>query len=278
MNNAHARELINNQRFAFGQNWTEYISDISEDQILEAEESLKKYLRLSDLSGYRFLDIGCGSGIFSLAARRLGASVTSFDYDPKSVECAQHLKGLYFQDDNEWQINQGSILDVGFVKSLGKFDIVYSWGVLHHTGAMWSALENALAPLADEAILFISIYNDQGRKSKLWKLVKKEYVRSPSFLKKIYQIIFLIGLWAPATLRDLVLLKPFSTWKSYKKHRGMSPYIDLVDWIGGYPFEVAGPDEIFQFFSSRHLALDQLKTCGGGHGCNEYVFLKKVQR
>ncbi|QWD00755.1 class I SAM-dependent methyltransferase [Polynucleobacter paneuropaeus] len=278
MSNEHERELKKRQRFAFGQNWNQYINDINEDRIFEAELSLRNYLRMENLSGYRFLDIGCGSGIFSLAAKRLGASVVSFDFDPKSVGCAQYLKDHYFPEDNEWQIIQGSILDDEFMNSLGLFDIVYSWGVLHHTGFMWKALENALIPLAANGILFISIYNDQGRKSNLWKIIKKGYVRSPTFLKKIYELFFLVGLWGPATLRDLVCLKPFSTWYGYKKHRGMSPYIDLVDWIGGYPFEVAGPDAIFQFFSARHLKLSQLKTCGGGHGCNEYVFLNNDRK
>lgn len=278
MINNHNYELTTGQRFEFGSNWYGYLGNIDEEKIIEAERSLKKYLRVESLSGYKFLDIGCGSGIFSLAAKRLGACVTSFDYDPKSVECAQYLKNHYFPNNNDWQIHQGSILDADFMSSLGHFDVVYSWGVLHHTGAMWSALENALIPLADEGILYISIYNDQGRKSRLWKFVKRQYVRSPAFLKRIYQLIFLIGLWGPATFRDFVCLSPFSTWSGYKKYRGMSPYVDLVDWIGGYPFEVARPDEIFQFFSSRHLQLTQLKTCGGGHGCNEYVFLNNDSR
>lgn len=275
MKKTHLSELRNKQRFEFGNNWNNYLSNIDETRIIQAELSIKKYLRRDSLFGCRFLDIGCGSGIFSLAAMRLGAQVTSFDYDPKSVECAILLKKHYFPKNDGWQIHQGSILDIDFVKSLGKFDVVYSWGVLHHTGEMWTALSNAIVPLAEDGALFISIYNDQGKKSKLWKLVKRGYVRSPLLIKKIYHLIFLIGLWAPATLRDLVSLRPFSTWKEYKKHRGMSPYIDLIDWIGGYPFEVARPDDIFKFFLSNHLVLDQLKTCGGGHGCNEYVFLNK---
>jgi 2-polyprenyl-6-hydroxyphenyl methylase/3-demethylubiquinone-9 3-methyltransferase len=54
----------------------------------------------------------------------------------------------------------------------------------------------------------------------------------------------------------------------------MSPWRDVVDWVGGYPFEVARPEEIFEFFKSKGLVLGKFKTCGGGHGCNEFVFEK----
>lgn len=278
MSGNHELELLSRKRFGFGQNWYQYLNDVNEIQILEAEKSLKKYLKLDTLSGYSFLDVGCGSGIFSLAARRLGAKVTSFDYDPKSVECAEILKKRFFSsDDADWIISQGSILDFQFISKLGNFDIVYSWGVLHHTGEMWAALKNSLVPLLDGGLLFISIYNDQGRKSFWWRLVKKYYVKSPLLIKKFYELFFLILLWAPSSLRDLIFLRPFSTWNNYSKYRGMSPYIDLVDWIGGYPFEVASPDKIFEYFSNENLNLKHLKTCGGGHGCNEYVFIKNKQ-
>ena len=99
-------------------------------------------LEMDDLTGKTFLDIGSGSGLFSLAARRLGAKVHSFDFDSNSYGCTMELRKRYFDGDGNWKVEQGSALDRNYIESLGKFDIVYSWGVLHHTGAMWTALEN----------------------------------------------------------------------------------------------------------------------------------------
>ncbi len=142
---------------------------------ITAEHSLKEMLDVNDLLGKRFLDMGSGSGLFSLAARRLGAKVQSFDYDPKSVACTKELKKRYYTNDDSWVIEEGSALDEKFLISLGIFDIVYSWGVLHHTGNMIKALNNAMLPVSESGLLFIAIYNDQGISSRAWKKVKKTY-------------------------------------------------------------------------------------------------------
>src|SRR5205807_740046 len=133
--------------------------------IAEAESSLKRMLEVESLAGRSFLDIGSGSGLFSLAARRLGARVRSFDYDPQSVACTRELRRRFYPDDADWQIEEGSVLDEGYVRALGTFDVVYSWGVLHHTGAMWRALAHAALPVAVGGKLFIAIYNDTGTQS-----------------------------------------------------------------------------------------------------------------
>lgn len=141
-NTTHAQELDQGKRFAFGQNWSNFLRTLNEERILEAERSLKQMLVVESLQSKRFIDAGSSSGLFSLAARRLGASVHSFDYDPQSVACTEELKRRFFPDDPEWTVEEGSVLDGGYLAGLGQFDVVYSWGVLHHTGEMWKAIEN----------------------------------------------------------------------------------------------------------------------------------------
>ena len=270
----HLNEVNSGNRFEFGKNWIKYLDDFNEIKLKNAEDSLKNMLDIETLAGKSFLDVGCGSAIFSLAAKNLGANVVSTDYDPHSVVCANSLKNKFYKDDISWTIIEGSAINKDFMNSLGQFDIVYSWGVLHHTGEMWNALNYIDHNVKEQGKLFISLYNDQGFMSKIWKFIKKLYVKTPRFLRFIIVFPCLIALWGPITLRDFLKLKPFASWKNYNKQRGMAAYRDLLDWVGGYPFEVASPDKIFHFYKQKNYSLKNLITISGGHGCNQYVFQK----
>jgi len=247
------------KRFNFGENWNRFLKILDEGRIQVAEKSLKHMLGVQNLNGKCFLDIGSGSGLFSLAARRLGAKVHSFDYDPGSVECTAELKRRYFPNDVHWKIEEGDVLSISFLNSLGQFDIVYAWGVLHHTGAMWQALENVVPLVAEGGKLFISIYNDQGRISHYWTIIKRFYNRSSRLTKLIMTLIFLGYFGIPKVLFRM------------EKERGMSFYHDVVDWIGGYPFEVGKPELIFDFYRDKGFVLMKMKT-RIGLGCNEFLF------
>ena len=272
----HAIEIAHGERFEFGKNWSRFLDVLDDARIARAEESLEQMLEVADLEGRSFLDIGSGSGLFSLAARRLGARVHSFDYDPHSVACTKELRRRYFNNDSDWLIEEGSALDPDYLKSLGTFDVVYSWGVLHHTGDMWRALDNAQLAVKAGGKLFIAIYNDQGSKSARWKWAKKTYNDLPPFLKTPFAIAAMAPEETKAILRSLLSLRPrdyLRSWTSYDQNRGMSRWRDIIDWVGGYPFEVAKPDEIFNFYRGRGFQLTRM-TCTRGLGCNEFVFTK----
>jgi 2-polyprenyl-3-methyl-5-hydroxy-6-metoxy-1,4-benzoquinol methylase len=272
--NQHTQEVSAGRRFEFGSNWASFLKVLDDERIATACESLQAMLAVKDLHGKSFVDIGSGSGLFSLAARRLGARVHSFDYDTQSVACTTELKRRYYQGDTNWTVEQGSALDPGYIGSLGVFDVVYSWGVLHHTGAMWQALENVAPLAADGSILFLSIYNDQGRRSRRWLKVKETYNRLPPSLRFIVLWPSAWNLWRGHLLGDLLRGTPFRSWREYKRRRGMSAWRDIVDWVGGLPFEVAKPEEIFAFYHQRGFELTRLQTQAGDLGCNEFVFVK----
>jgi 2-polyprenyl-3-methyl-5-hydroxy-6-metoxy-1,4-benzoquinol methylase len=270
----HAAEVKLGERFEFGKNWSFFLNNLNDERVAGAERSLAEMLGSASLAGKTFLDIGSGSGLFSLAARRLGARVHSFDFDPKSVSCTQELRRRYFPGDEGWTVETGSVLDKAYVESLGSFDVVYSWGVLHHTGRMWEALANAALPVKSGGKLFIAIYNDQGTASRRWKEAKRLYNALPSHSRfLIVWPSFVILNWR-AVIKDFLRLRPFQSIREYGKRRGMTFYRDLIDWVGGYPFEVAKPEEIFDFYRLRGYTLVRLRTCGGSLGCNEFVVEK----
>lgn len=265
---SHAAEISAGKRFAFGANWSRFLAGLNDDRIRQAERSLCQMLEVQSLEGKSFLDVGSGSGLFSLAARRLGATVHSFDYDPESVACTDELKRRYFPDDPHWTVEEASALDDAHLAGLGRFDVVYSWGVLHHTGDMSRAFANVIPLVARDGHLFIAIYNDPGLATRYWSWVKRTYNRNAVARALLIAVHspYLLGMrWMARALTGRLVLG-----------RGMSLWHDMIDWLGGYPYEAAKPEAVFAFFRDRQFTLERLTTCGGRMGCNEFVFRRRA--
>lgn len=271
-----AEQVAEGERFEFGENWRRFLEVLDEARITEAETALRRMVG-GDLAGLSFLDIGSGSGLSSLAAARLGATrIHSFDFDPDSVWCTKELRQRHGLEGGNWTVERASALDADYFGLLGRFDVVYSWGVLHHTGAMWSGLENAAAAVELGGTLFIALYNDQGGLSRLWRVVKRFYNRLPSALRLPYAVAVMAPREVRSAAKTLLSGRPrlyLRRWTGGRR-RGMSRWHDLIDWVGGYPFEVATPEAVLDFLRPRGFELVRMTTCGGGLGCNQYVFTR----
>ena len=269
----HQTEVSGGDRFEFGKNWRSFLDSLSDDRIAVAEHSLQETLGLSgssDLLGKTFLDIGSGSGLFSLAARKMGAKAYSFDYDPISVACTVELRSKYFPDESEWIVKEGSVLDRCFLKGLDFFDVVYAYGSLHHTGDMWTALANAASLAKSGGLLHVAIYNDQGLRSKVWRRVKQHYCSS-TLGRAMVNSVFIPYFFARACIASV--LRGQNQFAEYRRRRGMSITHDWRDWLGGLPYEVASADEIVSFFLERGFRIKNLKTTKS-LGNNEFTFVR----
>lgn len=260
-------------RFKFGRNWSNYSTLVDESRIRKAEVHLQNRFNLEFFSG-TLLDIGCGSGIFTAAATRLGAHVRAFDFDFESVKTAREVVKLFGVTDKIDAISQGDILSDKWEEVIQKVEYVYCWGVLHHTGSMWKSLAK-IADYAKPGCIFVTaIYNDLGEESIKWTKLKKLYV-DWIFLRPILIIYSWYSFWAKQQFRTLLTGKdPFKSWREYSiDSRGMSAWHDLVDWAGGFPFEVSTPPKLIEFMESRGWRCEEVWS-NDGIGNNEFRFIK----
>lgn len=271
--------LKENKVFSFGKNWQFFLKHLNEDRVKNAEISLADFMDLNSLKDKSFLDIGCGSGLFSYAAYRLGAkSIVSFDADPFSVACCKYLKQKADMPAH-WQIFEGSILDKNFISSLGMFDIVYAWGVLHHTGKMWDAISNSASLVNKGGYYYIAIYNKAEGilGSELWLKIKRLYNLSSKPIK--YTLI--TGYIFSYLFFQIIRFKnPIQNIKNYASHRGMDFLVDVFDWLGGYPYEFASIEDILKFIKDNfpEFILIKTKKDGGMLGNNWFLFKRDDAR
>lgn len=267
-------EIYNKDRqFSFGENWRSFLTEFNEFRLEEAKKSLVNLTGLQSLDKKRFVDIGCGSGLFSMAACMLGAEVISVDVDKNSVECCQTLKAKCQVPDARWRVLSGSALDDELIKSLPQADIVYSWGVLHHTGDMWKAIANVSKLCSKSSLLVLALYNktEPAWIYKCWMLIKRIYNSSPDFLRRTmihaYSLMFLI-------LRFKGNFFKFRRYqRQYQEQRGMHYMHDVIDWLGGYPYEVASKQDMLTWAKQNDMELkNEILVSPTESGCNQFVF------
>lgn len=279
---AHRAEIQGGRRFGFGRNWRAFAADVDQGAIGHAEGGLLDLLEpagvLVDarLDGLRLLDAGCGSGLSSLAALRRGAIVTAFDLDPDSIIATDSLiaSATTAEERDRFTLLHGSVLDGTFVGGLGTFDVVYSWGVLHHTGAMWDACRTVARAVRPGGVLALALYHDAGVASRVWWYVKRSVVALPHRLQVVAAAALLVPIELFALVRSLLRADPVGyvrRWTGYRGRRGMTRWRDHLDWVGGFPYEWASPHEVVARLSDE--GFEHVATFDAiAWGCNQFIF------
>jgi SAM-dependent methyltransferase len=250
--------------FDFGSNWQAFSEQrIDSSRIAVAVRSIQSLLQRDTLRDVDVLDVGCGSGLFSIAAYELGASnIVGVDINPHCIAVSEQNRDR-FAPKAPIIFQEVSALDPESLAALGKFKLVYAWGSLHHTGAMWNAICNVAKQVSPDGTLVLAIYN-KHLTSPAWNMIKWFYNRLPEFGQRLMTIVF-AGI--------IYIAKFFVTRRNpLNKERGMDFWYDVIDWIGGYPYEYATRHEIDSFlgaqgFKLKHFVAPQVPT-----GCNEFVF------
>jgi SAM-dependent methyltransferase len=260
-------------RYGFGKNWAEFIEKKFSDAVVEdSRQHLASFIRMDSLKGLTFLDIGCGSGLHSFAAHKMGADrIFSFDYDRDSVATTKKIHEHAGSPGN-WTVQQGSVLDKSYMDKLPKSDIVYSWGVLHHTGDMWSAVRNAAIPMKPDSLFYIALYSSDNYVDpppEYWLKVKRDYNCAGALGKRWMELRYAMRFMIIPELK--AGRNPFQVMRKYGE-RGMTYWTDVKDWLGGYPMDFASLQDT-QSFCKEGLGLELVNVLTG-EGCTEYLFCR----
>lgn len=272
--NQELYEDIYKEHFSFWKNWQQFLEKLDEQKIENAKEYLLDFIGWKEkIEGKMVIDFWSWSGLMSLCFALLGAKVTSVDIDENSIACTMYLREKYNIPEENWKIKKGSVLDLDFIQSLGVFDIVYSWWVIHHSGDMWRWLQNIMNLLKPGGLLYIAIYNDNKRllegTSGFWKRAKRLYAGSSivrPIMKSLYTIYLITGL-------AVFWKNPVRYIRDYSKNafRGMDFFVDIEDWLGWYPYEYASYSEIIEFYKKNNCTFVKWLEVRS-IGCNEFLF------
>lgn len=265
------KRMNDDKRFEFGKNWHHYIEkNFSTERVNVSKQHMLSFLQRDNLNDITFLDIGCGSGLHSLAALQSGAKkIYGLDYDINSVKATQFIRNKVGEPSN-WSVEQGSVLDEAYMSGLPQFDLVYSWGVLHHTGDVWTAMRIAAQRVKVDGLFYIALYSADVQKTpgpEFWLDIKRKYIAS-STIKRRYMELWYV--WRFCMNFSITKLPAFiRRARNHKHERGMNIFTDIRDWLGGWPMEFVWDKDAISFCEKMGFKLENIAA---GEANTEFLF------
>ena len=262
--------------FSFGKNWQNFLKTVTPAKLEIAKKSIIDFTGTANFNEKSVIDIGSGSGIFSHCIHEMGCEkLVSVDVDPFSVKCTEFMH-TQASEPNNWEVLHESILNKKFIENSDRYDLVYSWGVLHHTGAMWDAISNAAQLVKPNGIFYIALYNKVTGVfgSKFWLRLKLMHNRFPLIGKYVMEPIYMFTFFTTSILKGR---NPIKIIRDYNEKRGMNWRRDITDWFGGYPYEYASIEEVFTFMKTNFptYTLNNIKSTNG-LGNNWFLFKRNA--
>jgi 2-polyprenyl-3-methyl-5-hydroxy-6-metoxy-1,4-benzoquinol methylase len=261
------------KHFDFGKNWVSYAKKgLTPDRFAAAQNEMKLLMADIPLAGKSFLDIGFGQGLSLFAAQEAGAQVCGCDSNPLCGD-ALRVTASKIGATPDFPVVIGSILSEQTCDSLRAlspaadrlFDIVLAWGVLHHTGNLAKAFAHAVSLTRKNGYLIVALYNRHWS-SPAWNIVKHCYCASPSIIQRL-----MVGIGAIIIAAAKLLV---TRQNPFKQQRGMSFSHNVVDWIGGYPYEYASIDEVIAMGARQGCTCSKVVKAQVPTGCNEFIFIR----
>jgi 2-polyprenyl-6-hydroxyphenyl methylase/3-demethylubiquinone-9 3-methyltransferase len=235
---------VTKRRFAFGKNWLSYTKrSLNGPRLTKAVEAFERLFAGIELKGRSFLDVGFGQGLTTAIAASKGCKVMAIDIDPDNIKALQTTAEALGLDPSLIQVQVASILDESLVaRYQDHFDIVHSWGVLHHTGQMETAIANTCRMVRRGGYLIIAIYNRHWS-SPFWKGVKYTYNICPGPIQRLMVLVFY-------------------------------PIVYTAKWLvtGKDPYEYASIDQVRQMVEPYGFTAVRIRPAGVPTGCNEFIF------
>jgi len=193
----------------------------------------------ANLAGKKALDVGCGQGRWAYGLKKIGCDVLGIDTSPSAIELARKW-GLNAKVMNLFEISNAGLA--------GQFDLVWCWGVIHHTADPERAFRSVVDAARRGGLIHCYVYSrPRSRRVRVMREVLKPFGFSTR--RRIISMWIKLGLYHGSVHEGFDALSP-SINKEIGEHEIKRWCEDLgLDYERRYPRWASKSEDIF--FNAR---------------------------